>query len=95
MSNEYPDIFGEEYVRILNEVSDLNQKFNFGKDERPVEVEQYRQKLWDRMRQIVVEYDQAHPLDPCPVCGGERKVSLAGVCLNIGKCRLAPVGIGG
>lgn len=86
MNNKsFPYIFGEEYVKLSNELNELNEKYNI--DENNLKM---RKEISKKMNQIITEYDSNNIIEPCPRCGGERKASIDGICVNVGNCDFAP-----
>ena len=87
---------------LLAEVAAINGRYGFDhrRERAPEDVARF-DALWAEMRLLNDEYDRAHPLPPCAVCGSPIRASLAignrsGLrCQRIGRCRNAPNGAGG
>lgn len=48
------------------------------------------------LEKIQNEYDEEFPIEPCELCGRERTLFYGNdQCMNIGKCKNAPIEFGG
>jgi hypothetical protein len=66
----------------LNQVCEINRKYNFSHDGRSKEDEELFDSLWNKMDEIDKKFDKSNPIPPCNRCGGEMKVSLLGLCAS-------------
>jgi len=79
---------------LLQEIANINRKYDFAHDGRSPEDEARSKELWVEVHRLENEYDQKHCVTPCPECGEPCFASMGGVCFNwYGNCKLAkPLG---
>ena len=80
---------------FTKEIAKINRKYIFGKLE--LRSPKDNAKLIDYLNKIKLiedEWNKNNPIPPCEECGQNRYSSLAGICLNFGKCKKAPSGLG-
>lgn len=74
----------------------INRKYNFSISLLRSSTDH---DLWEHMYAAIwrlhVAYDAAHPVPPCPSCGGRRLATTGGGCSAFGRCALGPEAIGG
>jgi len=87
---------------LIAEAVEINARYGYGstRERSPGDVARSA-ALWAEVRRLDDEYDAAHPLPPCAVCGAPIRASLAIgragdlPCQEIGRCRNAPRVAGG
>jgi len=72
------------------EMAEINHKYNFQSSGRSSEDKLRFANLSKIVRDYIDKWDREHPLTPCVKCGGRRVSSLNNICVNWGKCDLAP-----
>lgn len=89
--NTYPSHmadFGDEYRKLSKQREELFAKTNYRFELRSDEDHKLIEEITAKLRQIREMYDSSHPMEGCPACGGVRKASLNGLCLNFKDCPL-------
>ena len=87
LSNSMAD-FGDEYRKLSSQREELYAKYNYRYELRSEEDQKLVDELTERLSKIREVYDLSNPMEGCPACGGKRKASLNGLCLNFKDCPL-------
>jgi hypothetical protein len=80
--------FGDEYRKLSKQREELHIKNGYKCELRSDEDHKLIEEITAKLRQIREMYDSSHPMEGCPACGGVRKASLNGLCLNFKDCPL-------
>lgn len=80
--------FGDEYRKLFAERQAVYNEYGFKAEYCTIEQHKKIEELTKALRAIEHHYDMLHPMEPCSDCGGKRKASLNGLCLNFKDCKL-------
>lgn len=85
----------ERYQHLNRVIVEINKKYNFGEFKRSPEDDKAWKEAYKELNAFYDDIDTKYPLAPCSACGTHRSVLVSSMCLNFGKCKLAPIGFGG
>jgi hypothetical protein len=80
--------FGDEYKKLSDERFKIYESYGWKAELCTIDQHNRIEELTKALRAIEEHYDMSHPIEPCSDCGGKRKASLNGICLNFKSCKL-------